>query len=919
MKKWEKYTGYFLLAITSLIIILFLILGLARNFLLRQAIHYANKNLLIKIDFQRSRVSVLKTYPLAVFHFYNLTITGKGTFEKDTLLYVPDIKITINLDSVAKRKNIFLVKEIDGTNPELRLVYTREGIGNYYFFPSKEEITTTTKPFYILVKTLNIFRGRVSYNDYESQVFINSNNVVANFSNLKMSQESAEFYLSAFFEDVSLKYHKAYLIKDIDLSIESNYKNIFPGCTDNYYFNGSFGINQLSFSAKGVFENYNVCDSPYFHNYNLEIHALTNNFKDLLSVVNIFYRSKDFDKIKSSGKYHIDLKYLSKYTSNIDTTNLTANLEITKGYAYLPQINETLKDLNLRAAIQYSDFLRVRINQATFNINDNNFYLGNLLIINKYKKLYINGLLNTNIDLSHLNKLSLTKRYNINGNLKAHILISGYLDKQKINSLTNLSISGFSILKNFSISTQKFNLTSPLIGTYISKRQIFITTDKALINGTALSTKISFTNYIPYLLTRKDSLTQPLFIKSQTHINTLDLNKLSAQTQPASPILLPVLPFDHWNATISLSIDRLIYKSLVFKQIKTFSYLYPDSVYIKSLQFSLSSSLVNSMAHISFLGNEALVTFGSDIMNINPGYLPQWFDLNDSISNLFANTSGTLDMGLSGSFLFHPQAGKKFEKIYITGKLLTDNLQLPNNPVTNRLAKFLDIPTLKTPTIQDLSLYFRLQHGSVLIPRSEFILSGRKASLDGYYATKSNIINLTLGLTMSKQEILRLLHKTFTGENQTFIYIKLIGDAADPKIRLSANLFKKSTTANIQNQSLQTKALTDSIRAAKIVERQKKKQNISEAKQLIKQTRQRTRLIMRKAREISRQLQKQNTPEARKKARQVIRNARKMRKSLIKRATNFKKIEKHKQKSKIDTLNVKYRKLRKKLRKIIIN
>ncbi len=919
MKKWEKYTGFLLLFVTILLIIILLTISLLRNFLLRQAIHYANRNLLVRIDFDRSEIQAFSSYPLVHVYFHELTVTGKGIFSEDTLLYVPDTKITLDISRAFRKNGQILIKEVDGSYPSLRLLVDLSGLANYYFIPTKEEITTSASQFYIIIESLNIFRGQVSYNDLESNIFIGSENVAAKFQNLKISSQSAEFYLSAFFEDSYVKHRNIYLFRHIDLGVESDYKNTFPDCVDNYYFNGQFSLNKLKFSAKGLFENTGLCDTNHFHNYNLKIAALTKDFKDLLSVVNVLY-SRNFSRIKARGTYQINLEYMSKKTQSIDTSNLQARVQILNGYANIPWLNETLEDVNLLAYLTRTDHLKIKINYAQFRLQNNYFTLNKLLVNNKLQKTFITGSLDTRLDLKQISIFFPFNKLKISGLLNAHININGFINRKKPGELSSLNIKGLTLVNQFSFTSPNTSFSAQHIGSYITKHSIFITSNNANLNGQSFSYSLSAKNYIPYLLSKTSDVTTPLIVKTKIKTTSLDLNKILFSITSSSPkVYLPIPMGKNITATIDLQIDTVKYKSLKINNLRTQFNIFPDSIIINTLLARVSETQINLTAQIKPINDQIFITFGSDITQLHPSYLPRWLNLSDSVKDFLSHTRGNVNIGISGSFIYFPRANKKVQNIYLTGKLLTPWLQLPNNNITARLSQALKIPQLSTPLIQDMDLYFRYQFHSLTIPRSSFNLSSRPATLEGYYSPPSNLINFTLGLTVSKKEILRLLHKTITGEDHTFIYLTIIGKATDPKIRISTNLLRKSTTANLQNQSLHTKALADSLRAARVVERQQKKQSLAQAKQNIKQTRQRTKLIMRKARKISRQLLKQNTPEARKKARQVIRNARKMRKQLLKLASKNRKLQKKKARVKIDTLSTKYRELKRRLRKIIIN
>jgi len=197
MKQWEKIIGYSLLIITIFVIIFVLTLSAFRNFILRQAINYVNKDLLIKIEFDKSKITFFKTFPIVEFHFYEFKLIGKGPFDKDSLLYIPDIKINVNFNKVFKKKRKIFIQEINANQPILKLKILENGLANYYFLPTKEEIIPNQEPTKIIIETINVFRGKGFYDDYESQIFIKLPNFTLKFSNLSITYENVKFYLSS--------------------------------------------------------------------------------------------------------------------------------------------------------------------------------------------------------------------------------------------------------------------------------------------------------------------------------------------------------------------------------------------------------------------------------------------------------------------------------------------------------------------------------------------------------------------------------------------------------------------------------------------------------------------------------------------------------------------------------------------------
>ena len=908
MKTWEKYLAISLLGIMLLFPILLSTLFLSRNLILHRLIKKANKNLLITIHFDHSKVILLKTFPNIEIHFQNLSITGKYAFEKDTLLYVPDIKIIINAENFHK-DSIFFIQEVSATHPTLNLIVTPEGLANYYLFPSKEELTASAKDFFIKIENLRIFRGKAEYTDYQSNIKISSSQIFGLFRNLVMSNNSATFYLSGIFNNFTVVYKKATLARDMTLSIDANYKNIFPACTDNYYFDGRFKINRLQFNARGIFENSRLCESKSYHNYSLKIDAQTKSFKDLLSVLNIFYRH-NFYALQASGDYNISLNYYSRRDSSLDTNFLKTDIKIKNGYIRYPQLPESARDINLKASLEKSKDLKIKVDFANFRLGSGFFHLKNFSLSKDINNLYINGLLNYNFDLSQL-QLIFPIKYKIQGKIRADIILNGKINLNNPTDISNINLTGSGDIKKFKFVKDDLTIESNRLFSYFSPDQILIQSYGTRINNFFFNTNAVIENLIPHII---NPINNQLKINSAINFNKLDISPLRTSEQGKNKNSLPPIAIPKNSIVKSIiTADTVIVDTIRITDAKTLVIFYKDTIKINSFSANYAQASFKAKGIITLTDKNAIINFASRGENINIQDIGIIFPQIEHYAPIVLLSRGLFSYQGGGTMIYNYQKGLLSKSIDITANIYSDALYLPQNQYTEKLARLLKIPSLAKPTIKHLNLYFRLSSGSLTIPETQFILSDRKASIKGF-SSLTGLINYRLGIGLEDKELARIIHKNITGNTSPMIYISILGTINSPKIRLSTNLLQSSRKAFIQPSPRQ-QAITDSLAAMKVYKKELKKKEAIETKKLIKKTRKDTRQIMRKAKQIAQQLMQENTPEARKKARKVIRNARKMRRQLIKQANIIKKRKRKLYKMNLDSIKKKLRLSKKRIKK----
>ena len=99
MKKTAKIIVVTLLALMLALVVL----PYAFRGKIKEAVkNAANKSLNARLDFEGVSLSLLRSFPDLSVGIKNLSLSGTGDFEKDTLAGIPDLRVTIDLMSVLR-------------------------------------------------------------------------------------------------------------------------------------------------------------------------------------------------------------------------------------------------------------------------------------------------------------------------------------------------------------------------------------------------------------------------------------------------------------------------------------------------------------------------------------------------------------------------------------------------------------------------------------------------------------------------------------------------------------------------------------------------------------------------------------------------------------------------------------------------
>ena len=166
MKKFLKITGITLLV---LILLAFLIPILFKKQITELVKKEINKSLTARVDFKDVSLSLFRHFPQVSINIDDLTVTGTGVFEKDTLISAQSIDVSANLISVIKGKDI-KVSGIFLKTPRIKALVKPDGQANWDIVKESGDETTpdadtSASAFQLTLKKYEIENGYVYYKD----------------------------------------------------------------------------------------------------------------------------------------------------------------------------------------------------------------------------------------------------------------------------------------------------------------------------------------------------------------------------------------------------------------------------------------------------------------------------------------------------------------------------------------------------------------------------------------------------------------------------------------------------------------------------------------------------------------------------------------------------------------------------------
>ena len=288
MKKFLKISGItFLVLILALIALPFLFKGK----IISMAREEANKNLNATVNFSDDiGINIFSSFPKLTVSMKTVSIIGKDTFNGDTLVYLPEVSVSLNIMSVIKGEKMEISK-ISLVQPQINLLVLENGKANWDI--SLPDTTTTTdtaaSKFKMALEKLSIEKGQLVYDD-RSLGFYTS---LTNFNH----ELKGDFTLDQFLmetnttaESMTLGYgginYLSAIKTDIKANLDMNMKDMKFVFKDNDIY-----LNDLQIGGEG-FVDMNDEDMDF----DIKFNTKKTDFKTLLSIVPGIY-SNSFDKV----------------------------------------------------------------------------------------------------------------------------------------------------------------------------------------------------------------------------------------------------------------------------------------------------------------------------------------------------------------------------------------------------------------------------------------------------------------------------------------------------------------------------------------------------------------------------------------------------------------------------------------------
>jgi hypothetical protein len=689
-----------------------------------------------RVSFGDYKLSLIKAFPNAVFSLKDLSVTGTGTFEDDTLAAVRSLGLVFNLMSIFGDEG-YEIKSISLDKPLLNAVINEDGTANWDIMKVKEKevVEDTAETLHapslqLQLRKFVIANGHIYYTDKESGMSAAIENL-----GFKLSGNMSAFRTGL---ALDLSAGKISFIND-NIKYISDAQVAFRATVDARLDSMIFMLKDNSFKINDIMLNWSGSVSMPDDEINIDLlfNAPETSFKSLLSMVPAFYM-KDFAELNASGTFSIDGTVKGAYSSADSTMpDITARLMVKDGAISYPDLPEKITAININGKVvadgKDMDKTSVDISRFHFELAGNPFDM-TLKLATPISDPSVTVVARGKIDLARLQQALPMDSLTLDGLIDISLNIAG-----RMSMIENKHYDQFRADGSLSISDMAFEMTDmPRVKISTAALTFSPAWSELSELKMTIGEKSDFSlsgrleNYIPYLFS--DGILKGSLALSS---NSVDLNEIlniipSDTTVKDTTAMEVIRVPEDIDFTFNAMIRKLVFNKLEASDVRGNIIVRDGVVRLNETGMkALGGSLLMNAAYDT---RDTLKPVVDADLQISAVSIKEAFNTFNTVQKLMPMASG-LGGNVSVRMSYNSLLGQNIMPVISTisgnGEIRSESVQILETKTFDQMKSLLKIDPSYTNTLKDLKATFIINDGRLFIKPFDTKLGNIKLNISG--------------------------------------------------------------------------------------------------------------------------------------------------------------------------------------------
>ncbi|RZL16697.1 MAG: AsmA family protein [Hymenobacter sp.] len=433
-------------------------------------------------------VTLLSTFPDLGLDIKNLRVIGLDSFSRDTLAYLPDLKVGLDLMSVVKGQQID-IKSVALDQPEFSIKVLKSGRANWDIMISDSAAAAKgqdTSAVNLAIRGWAITDGRLRYED-RSIPFSMDARGVNHTGKGDFAQNIFDLTSNTTINKLTANYAGVDYLTDkqvdaaIAMSMDLN-KSLYT------FKENQVKLNDFPFSFAGAIGLPNATDITY----DVTFKALQTDFKNILSLVPGVFNAQ-FKDVAASGQVAFN-GYYKGVQNKLRMPGYGVNLTVTNGRFKYPQLPQEAKNINVAIVVDNpSGFTNnVKVNVSKFHLDLGTNPVDGNVTIDGLEPMKVDGRVKANVNLAEALKVYPVAGIAARGQFFVDAVAKGIYSKTQmpvVNAAIKMS-SGYVKSNQFPAPIEDINLNGTVVNktgqvndTYVNLPQFHMVLEGEPLDG----------------------------------------------------------------------------------------------------------------------------------------------------------------------------------------------------------------------------------------------------------------------------------------------------------------------------------------------------------------------------------------------------------------------------------------------------
>ncbi|WP_303009162.1 AsmA family protein [Coprobacter fastidiosus] len=776
VKKGLKITGI----VIGTILVIMLVLPFAfKGKILEIVKKEANNMLNAKLEFADLNLSFFSHFPKASIELQQLSLTGIGDFEKDTLVSAKEIDIAVNIMSLFGDKGIE-INHIILEKPQVKAIKSANGNVNWDIM--KPDTTTTVETdttssnssFALKLKKFTIEDGRIAYIDDSSKMEFHTRKLNLKLSG-DMSAESTSVDCHMTTQNIDFISGAVPYLKNAEFEMEMK---VLADLANNKF---TFDENKLRLNAIELNLDGWIALLEKDMDMDIRLNSPKIEFKDILSLIPGIYQN-NFESLTAKGALDFKAAAKGKMTDNL-LPQFSFLLNVKDGMINYADMPKAIDNINIHISAENpgdsADLTTLSIDNLSFKMAGNPFKLtlnASTPVSDLNFKATANGTLNLNMIKD---VYPLGDSVKLSGILTTALSFAGKMSDIEKEKYQNIQGEG-------NISISNMNFTTPGIPAITLKKASATISPKAMslnemdvnIGKNDLQAKGSLSNYLPYFLKNETLKGNLSLTSSYLNLNDFmsDSEEVSTETEgktdttTMSVIEVP----ENLDLSLKANLKKVIFQKIEIDNISGNLSVSKGVVRMNPLNFNAFGGSVSTTGSYSTAENKnrPMVNFGLNIQKASFEETFKQLDMIQKIVPIFAKTGGNYSVNLDLKTPLDKTMSPELMSLTAKGVLQSNDIHVQNLEVFDKIATLLKNDKLKNIETKDIKIPFTIENGLLKTDPFDIKMGNISMNLSGTTGLDQSIdytakialpesatggyisnVTATIGGTFSKPEI----------------------------------------------------------------------------------------------------------------------------------------------------------------------